>query len=133
MERGGDAREIELNISFILSMILLFLVGFIISAKGQSEEEAGPIEEKVGITYFTFSAAPDHLKDLDEMIEIFEASHKGITIKVETASWDDYFTKLQTLIAGGTAPDVFELNYENFVSYASKGVLLDLNSIAGVD
>ena len=87
--------------------------------------------EPVTITYFTFSAAPDHLEDLDAMIQIFEASHPNIKVKVETASWDDYFTKLQTLIAGGTAPDVFELNYENFVSFAAKGVLLDLDSVAG--
>ncbi|RLC67733.1 MAG: sugar ABC transporter substrate-binding protein [Chloroflexi bacterium] len=87
----------------------------------------------VTITYFTFSAAPDHLEDLDEMIQIFEQAHPNIKIKVETAAWEDYFTKLQTLIAGGTAPDVFELNYENFVSFASKGVLLDLDPLAGAD
>ena len=89
--------------------------------------------EPVTITYFTFSAAPDHLEDLDQMIQIFEASHPNIKVKVETASWDDYFTKLQTLIAGGAAPDVFELNYENFVSYAAKGVLLDMSAMAQAD
>ena len=56
------------------------------------------------------------------MVQIFEAAHPNIKVKVETASFDDYFTKLQTLIAGGTAPDVFELNYENFVTYADKGL-----------
>jgi multiple sugar transport system substrate-binding protein len=89
--------------------------------------------EPVTITYFTFSAAPDHLEDLDQMIQIFEAAHPDIKVKVETAPWDDYFTKLQTLIAGGTAPDVFELNYENFVSFAAKGVLRDLDSLAQAD
>jgi multiple sugar transport system substrate-binding protein len=37
------------------------------------------------------------------------------------------------LIAGGTAPDVFELNYENFVTYADKGLLLDLNPMMKAD
>ena len=91
-----------------------------------------PVEppEPVTITYFTFSAAPDHLEEMDEMIQIFEQAHPNIKIKVETAPWDEYFTKLQTLIAGGTAPDVFELNYENFVSFAAKGVLLNLDPLA---
>ena len=89
--------------------------------------------EPVTLTHFTFSAAPDHLEDLDEMIQIFGQTHPNIKIKVETASWDDYFIKLQTLIAGGTAPDVFELNYENFVSFASKGVLLNLDPLAEAD
>lgn len=89
--------------------------------------------EPVTITYFTFSAAPDHLADIDKMVQAFEKSHPDIKVKVETAAWDDYFTKLQALIAGGEAPDVFELNYENFVSFASKGVLADLSALAAAD
>ena len=86
--------------------------------------------EAVKLTYFTFSAAPDHLKDLDAIVTAFEAKHSNITIDVQTASYDDYFTKLQTAVAGGTAPDTFELNYENFVTYALAGSLLDISSQA---
>ena len=95
----------------------------------------GPVEpaEPVEITYYTFSAAPDHVEQLDQMIQLFEATHPNIKVKVETAPFDEYFTKLQTLIAGGTAPDVFELNYENFVTYADKGVLLDLSPMMKAD
>lgn len=92
-----------------------------------------PAAEPVTLTYYTFSAAPDHMQELDQMVQIFEANHPNIKIKVETAPYDSYFNKLQTLIAGGMAPDVFELNYENFVTYASKGVLLDLNPLANSD
>jgi multiple sugar transport system substrate-binding protein len=67
------------------------------------------------------------------MIAAFTEANPGIAVKVETAPFDQYFTKLQTLIAGGTPPDVFELNYENFVSYASKGVLLDLTPLASAE
>jgi multiple sugar transport system substrate-binding protein len=89
--------------------------------------------EPVTLTYFTFSAAPDHLEDLDEMIAFFESENPNITIDVQTATYDDYFTKLQTLIAGGDAPDVFELNYENFISFAAKGVLLNVDKYAQAD
>lgn len=99
----------------------------------EKEVEVPAEPEDVTLTYFTFSAAPDHLEDLDEMIAIFEAEHPNIQIEVQTATWDDYFTKLQTLIAGGEAPDIFELNYENFVSYAAKGVLLNLEPFAQAD
>jgi len=92
-----------------------------------------PTPAPVTLTYFTFSAAPDHLTDLDEMIRIFEEKHLGIKIKVETAPFGEYFAKLSTLIAGGMAPDIFELNYENFVSFAAKGVLLDLGPLAKAD
>lgn len=85
------------------------------------------------ITYFTFSAAPDHLKDLDAIVAKFEEQNKGIDVQVQTAAYDDYFTKLQTAIAGGQAPDTFELNYENFVTYARAGALLDLGPQAAND
>ena len=48
---------------------------------------------------------------------------------MQTAAYDDYFTSLQTQIAGGSAPDTFELNYENFVTYARSGALLDLTDL----
>jgi multiple sugar transport system substrate-binding protein len=94
-------------------------------------EPTQPVEP-VEITYYTFSAA-DHLEDLDQMIQLFQAQYPNIKVKVETAPFNDYFIKLQTLIAGGTAPDVFELNYENFVTYAEKGLLLDLSSSMSAD
>jgi multiple sugar transport system substrate-binding protein len=85
---------------------------------------------KVTLRYFTFSAAPDHVKDLDTIVAAFEKEHPGVDVVVETAPYDEYFTKLQTSIAGGTAPDAFELNYENFVTYAAAGSLLDLGTVA---
>lgn len=86
--------------------------------------------DKTTITYMAFSASPDHDKDLKAMIAEFEKQNPTITIDYQPVGYNDYFTKLQTLVASGTAPDTFELNYENFVSYAAKGALLDLtNSI----
>ena len=57
--------------------------------------------DPVTLSYFTFSAAPDHLEDLDAIITAFEAANPNITIEVQTAAYDDYFTSLQTQIAGG--------------------------------
>ena len=94
-----------------------------------SATPSGPVT----LTYFTFSAAPDHLNDLNSITSAFHQKNPNITINVQTASYNDYFTKLQTQIAGGTAPDTFELNYENFVSYSSAGSLLDLTSPAKGD
>lgn len=105
-----------------------------VPAAQNSEPTAAPAaQDATTITYFTFSAAPDHLKDLDAMIAAFKQENPNIDVKVETAPYADYFTKLQTLVAGGTAPDVFELNYENFVTYASKGVLADMTPMAATE
>lgn len=88
---------------------------------------------KTTVTYFTFSAAPDHLDTMKAMIAAFEKRNPTIRIKLQTASYDDYFTKLKTRVAGNQAPDTFELNYENFVTYAAAGTLLNLNSVSRAD
>lgn len=90
-------------------------------------------QDTTTIRYFTFSAAPDHLEDLDTIVQAFQAENPGIEVVVETAPFADYFTLLQAGIASGDAPDVFELNYENFVTYAANGALLDLSSMMSDD
>ena len=108
-----------------LALTLLLALGFsALRANAQETTE---------ITYFTFSAAPDHIDTLDAMVAAFETANPGIEVNVETAPYADYFTELQTRVAGGEAPDVFELNYENFVTYAAKDVLLDLTELAATD
>jgi multiple sugar transport system substrate-binding protein len=98
---------------------------------GAATHQAGATAEEVTLSYFTFSAAPDHLEDLDTIVAAFEAEHPNVQIEVQTAAFADYFTSLQTQIAGGSAPDTFELNYENFVTYARSGALLDLSPYVG--
>jgi multiple sugar transport system substrate-binding protein len=102
-----------------------------VAASSAASQQAAA--KKVTLTYFTFSAAPDHLKELQAIVQAFERTHPNTRIKILTASYNDYWTKLQTMIAGGNAPDVFELNYENFVTYAESGRLLNTTPIAKAD
>ncbi len=83
----------------------------------------------VTISFMTFSATPDHLKDLDTIRRGFEAANPGIHVNVMPVAFAQYFTKLQIAVAGNSAPDTFELDYQDFVSYASKGTLLNLATV----
>lgn len=85
-------------------------------------------QDDVTIRYFNFSSDPDHIEDLAGIVELFEAENPGIKIEVSSAPYADYFTLLQADFVGDDPPDVFELNYESFVSYAANDVLLDLSS-----
>ncbi|MFP5113999.1 ABC transporter substrate-binding protein [Bacillaceae bacterium C204] len=108
----------------VLSIIALLVFSLVGCSSSTNSDKA---DGKTVINYFSFSATPDHETQLKEMIKAFEAKNPDIKVKIELAAYNDYFTKLQTRIAGGKAPDVFELNYENFVDYASKGTLADLS------
>ena len=56
-----------------------------------------------------FSASGGHEKDLATIVTAFEKANPGITVNVQNVAYADYFTKLQTAVAGGTASDAFEL------------------------
>jgi multiple sugar transport system substrate-binding protein len=104
---------------FALGMIMLLVLG--LTTIGSLAQDT------VTISYYTYTAAPDHLEDLDAIIAAFEMENPGIEIEVTTAAWGDYWTLLSADFAAGEQPDTFEINYENFVSYAADDLLLDLS------
>ena len=99
--------------------------GSVTNTASDSEEDGGPVT----VTYMNFSANDGHEEDLDAIVAAFEEENPDITVEVETVPYADYFTKLQTAVAGGTVADTFELNYENFVTYASNGSLAELSTV----
>lgn len=86
------------------------------------------------VTYYTFTTDQPHVDTLKSLISDFEAQNPGIKIQYTAIPFANYFTKLQTDFAAGNPPDVFELNYENFVTFASRGTLAPLTQdMAGSD
>jgi multiple sugar transport system substrate-binding protein len=81
------------------------------------------------IRYLNFSSNDGNEENLDKIVSAFEAEHEDIDVEVETLPYADYFTAPQTAVAGGTAADAFELNYENFVTYADNGSLAPLDGV----
>ena len=100
------------------------------SADTQPAAATEKAADPVTITYCNFNSSGGNEETLAKMVEAFEASHPDIKVDVETIGYDDYFTQMQTRVAGGTAPDCYELNIENFAAYANKGLLAE---ISGVD
>lgn len=104
------------------------------ASSGTAESAASASEasqdEPVTITYCNFNASGGDEETLQKMYEAFHEEYPNITVEIETIGFDDYFTQMQTRVAGGTAPDCYELNIENFSAYANKGVLAE---ITGVD
>lgn len=74
---------------------------------------------------WSFWGDPAELPPNYEVIEAFEAAHPEIQVEVQHAPWSSYFDRLQTQMAGGTAPDVMFIN--NVPSYAARGVLEPLD------
>ena len=110
------------KIFLVLVISLVFIGSF---AGWATAGSTGPVT----IDFLNFSSSGDNAIYLEEMKKVFEEQNPDIKINIETVGFGDYFTLLQTRVAGGTAPDAYELNFENFVTYAKKGVLLDLEPL----
>lgn len=98
------------------------------SSKTAEKPGAG---EAVTIRLDQFSGSGASEGALKEMIAKFNEQYPGIKVELQSFGYDDYFTQLQSKIVGGSAADVFELNFENFVAYASEDVLLDIGALMG--
>lgn len=82
-------------------------------------------DEKVVIEYGIWDQKQEAA--MKAVAEAFTAENPNVTIKLVTTPYKEYFTKLQTSVSGGAAPDVFWMNGPNFQLYASNGVIAPLD------
>ncbi len=83
-----------------------------------------PAAEKVTITLATWTGA-DESKELQAVIDKVNAAATDYQIVLQAVP-ADYYTKLQTMIAGNTAPDLMWLSQEYVANYATNGALMDI-------
>ena len=69
---------------------------------------------------------PAELTVWKQIVTDFEAANPNTTVSVEVSDWDSYWTKLKTLLAAKTPPDMFAIDAPLYLDYQSKGVLLNL-------
>lgn len=62
-----------------------------------------------------------------KLIDAYTKMHDGITIKPRPGEWSSYWTKLSTQVAGGTMPDVVQMDQKYIAEYGGRGALLDLS------
>lgn len=80
---------------------------------------------KVGLKFMAWGS-PEELVVWQKIADEFNAANPNITISMDVSDWDSYWTKLDTLFAGKTPPDVFAMDAPLFLDWQSRGVLLNL-------
>lgn len=85
-----------------------------------------PAADKATEVTFMMWGAPEELAVWQAVVDDFHSANPSITVKVDVSDWDSYWTKLNTLIAGGTPPDVFAMDAPLFLDWQSRGALLNL-------
>ncbi|NLJ65457.1 MAG: sugar ABC transporter substrate-binding protein [Christensenellaceae bacterium] len=91
------------------------------------------LAEPVTITYAHFSGSGAQEETLKKMIEVFEEKNPDIKVDLQITGFQDYFIKLATTVGGGNAPDVFEMNMENYLSYMLRDACADLTGLVNTE
>jgi multiple sugar transport system substrate-binding protein len=73
---------------------------------------------------------PTRNKNTEAMIAAYTAANPNVKISGPTGDFSGYWDKLATQTAGGTAPDIIQMDMAYIAEYGTRGALLDL---AGVD
>ena len=105
------------------AMFVILLASLLLAACGGGKAAAplGPAE----ITFMMWGA-PEEQAVWQAVVDDFQAAQPNVKVKVEVSDWDSYWTKLNTLIAGSTPPDVFAMDAPLYLDWQSRGALLNL-------
>ena len=62
-----------------------------------------------------------------EALKVFDKQFTNLETKVQYAGWGDYWTMLDTAIAGNQTPDVFQMDVSKVKAYVDAGKILKLD------
>ena len=73
----------------------------------------------------------ERLKRTRDAVKAFEGANSGVAVTSESMGWDDYWPRLATQVAGGSAPDFIQMDYRYMFEYARRGAILPLDQFLG--
>jgi multiple sugar transport system substrate-binding protein len=108
--------------SIVAVLLVVALVGsFVLTGCGKG----GSGSKGVTISLMTLNETD---KDYFKVLAAdFHKLHPDITVKIVTAPYDNFDTKLQTMVASGTAPDIFtHAQIMGYMDFYTKNMCIDL-------
>jgi multiple sugar transport system substrate-binding protein len=96
------------------------------SAETEATQAPAPAEGKTKLVFnsYTWSGYEDAMR---QVIDGWTKLHPEVELEAQFVPQDDYWTKIQTMVASGTPPDSGIADYGRLVSYAKNGTLLDIS------
>ncbi len=93
---------------------------------------SGAIE--LTVMHWSGDGGPAEDEIVDRSLREFEAAHPGITVRrINPGDMGSFYTKLQTMFASGEPPDLFYVGAERVASFATMGLLANLDEFVAAD
>jgi len=124
------------------SAITAFVVGGLAAcapavqpAPGGEQGAAAPAGEAVTLTFVCDIINEGHVKVRDKWAQEFSEQNPGVTVQHQPTANADYNTKIQTLFAAGTPPDIYRYLQEitPIITVAQKSIHLQLDDYIAAD
>jgi ABC-type glycerol-3-phosphate transport system substrate-binding protein len=112
---GGFARFARASALAALSVLSLGLAGLSTTASA----------EPVTLKWFMWSGSDAEKAAWQHVADMVTAKYPDIKVQLDTAAWPDYWTKLPTLAASNTLPDIVSLQSLRAPGFATLMVPLD--------
>lgn len=116
--RAGSSKKL------FYGMVLTLLVVLLAGCNSVSSSNSGASSQAVHLTYALWD--PNEQVVYQKSIDQFEKLHPNIKVTIAQTPWAQYWTKLDTAIAGNSAPDVFWDHVAYFPQFVSEGALMNL-------
>jgi len=124
------------NVRLLLLWMLLVAVVFVAACSSTASTGGGSSGGKVTITYWNLFGGGDGMI-MEKLVKQFNEEHKDtIEVKALTQDWGQFYTKLQTAVAGNTSPDLAVSHTSKLSELIDLGILEPLDAhadAAGVD
>jgi len=121
----------------VFTLIGSMLAGTMLTGCGKSDDASTSVTSKGEVVQLTYNAwgAKDEDAVMKKLLAAFEAANPNIKVKYNHIP-DDYSNKMNTVLAGGSAPDVFLTSDGDFGRWVKSGLLLNMQSYvdkSGID
>lgn len=79
------------------------------------------------ITALLPPVSADYQNELPKWIDEYQKKNPNITVKLTTASWEDFTQKLDVQVNAGTPPDVAFIGSDGVSKYVNSGMAVDIS------
>jgi ABC-type sugar transport system permease subunit/ABC-type glycerol-3-phosphate transport system substrate-binding protein len=95
---------------------------------------ARPSSTEITVMHWSGDGGPEEDEMVERSLRGFEAAHPGITVRrINPGDMGSFYTKLQTMFAAGSPPDLFYLGAERVASFATMGLVAPLDEFVATD
>jgi multiple sugar transport system substrate-binding protein len=110
--------------------IMFLLAGSVIFAAGGRDQGGTQRAGEVANVKYAFWGSPESIGVEGDIIAAFEAKYSNIKIEPVVTGYGDYHTKLLTMIAGGSAPDLMRISTQFLPDLVASKGLVDIGKMA---